>query len=107
MVRTQYPAAALQGVSAQAAGQLRLARKNQRKGEPAPDGQGVGMVGAEDYPPAVEQRFADDPAAGAVAVNLQIAEGVQDQVPAGGRVITQGGGGQHVRSELGVAGPAG
>ena len=65
------------------------------------------MVGAEDRPPAVEQLFADGSAAGAVAVGLQVAGGVQDQLPAGGRVVAQRGGGEHVRGELGVGGPAG
>jgi hypothetical protein len=72
MVRAERPVAALQGVLAQGAGRPHLARPDQREGEGAGGGQGVGMVGAEDRPPAVEQRTADGPADGAVSVGLQV-----------------------------------
>src|SRR3712207_9116476 len=73
-------------------------------------GQGVGMVGTEDGPAAVEQLFGDGPggvAAGAVPVGLQVANGVQDQSPAGGRVVTERGGGEYVRGEVGGGGQGG
>jgi hypothetical protein len=80
----QHPAAALQGVLAQGTGRLRLAHRDQRNSETAGGGQGMGMVGAEDLTPAVEQLFADGSAAVAVSFGLQVADGVQDQCrPAG------------------------
>ena len=107
VVRAEHPAAALQRVLAQRAGLPPLGPADQGKAEAARGGQGVGMVGAEDGPPAVKHLFADGPAAAAVAVGVQIVGGVQDQLSAGGRGVDQRASGEHVRSELGIAGPAG
>ncbi|HYO40849.1 MAG TPA: hypothetical protein VER39_14475 [Nocardioidaceae bacterium] len=107
VVGAEHPAAPLQGVLAQDVGRLDLARLHHVEGEPACGGQGVGVVGAEDLAPTVEQLCADGPAAGAVSSCLQVADGVQDQVPTVGGVVSERGGGEHVRSELGVGGPAG
>src|SRR3954447_19059089 len=65
------------------------------------------MVGAENRPPAVQQRFTDDPAGGAVSFGVQVKDGVQDEVAASGRVIALRGGGEHVRGEPSVGGPVG
>jgi hypothetical protein len=75
-------------------------------GESGHNGQGVGMVGAEPGPPALEHPFANRAAAGAVSYGLQIVGDVQNEVPGGGRVVPLWGGGEHVRGQPGVAGPA-
>jgi hypothetical protein len=64
------------------------------------------MVQAEDLAPSIEQLFADGSATGAVSFGLQVADGVQDKLPASGGAVSQRGGGEHVRGQLGVAGPA-
>jgi hypothetical protein len=53
-------------------------------GEVARGGQGVGMVGAEEAQPAIEQLFVHGSAAVAVAVGLQIPASVQKELPGGG-----------------------
>jgi hypothetical protein len=63
------------------------------------------MVGAEDRPPALEQLLADGSATVGVAVGLQIADGVQDELTTGVRGVAQRACGEYVRGELGVGGP--
>ena len=84
MVGAEHPAAPLHRVLAQGAGRLHLAQLGQGKGESAGSGEGLGIVQAEEGPPAVEQLLADGPAAVAVAAGLQVAGGVQRELPAGG-----------------------
>jgi len=45
------------------------------------------MIGTEERPPAVEQRFTDGPAARAVSFGVQITGGVQDEVTAGAQYV--------------------
>ncbi len=59
VVEAARPAAAVQRVLARGAGRLRLAQRDQGTDERAGGDQGVGMVGAEDGPAAVEQLFGD------------------------------------------------
>jgi hypothetical protein len=61
VVGAEYLMAALQGVLAEGAGRLGLAHTGQGERESAGGGQGVGMVGAEEGPPAVEQLFCGSP----------------------------------------------
>ena len=107
VVRAERPAAAPQGVLTQVASGLRLSQFIQDKAQPTRGGQRVGMVEAEDGPPTAKHLLADGLAARDVAVGPQIVGGVQDQLPAGGRGVDQRAGGEHVRSQLGIAGPAG
>jgi hypothetical protein len=88
-------------------GRIFLTHREQGESKPMRGGEGVGMVGAEDRPPAVEQLLAHSPAGRAVPASLHIADGIQDELPTVEGVVPERGDGEHVRSKPGVDGPGG